>query len=304
MTERTLAPLGSDNMRRISNSEVSTWLTCEKKYYYGFDLNLEPKVSGGALGKGTLLHEILADYYLLLKYGATHEAASREARINLQKYMSGTLYPMSTVLEVDKLLQGYWNFYQGDPDWEIIEVEKSYDLPMTEAYEYSLRLDLLVRERSTSALVLVDHKTAFNFWTQDDLDLNPQFPKYIGALRGNGVYVDKAVLNQIRTRVIKNPTMDQMYRRAVQKPSIAKVTQSMREQVLTSNKIVQHRNLPVEVQSANSVRVLNKTVCQYCNFKALCMSEFDGGDIAPMIATDFQQNTYGYNTPTNDMDEL
>lgn len=318
MTERTIAPLGSaddSNMRRISNSEVATWLTCKRKYYYEFDLNLEPKVSSGALGKGTLLHEGLALYYASLKEwdegagtpgdpaGVTrrHESAVNRARTMLQNFLaSGNGYDFETVMEVDRLLQGYWNFYQGDPNWEILEVEKGYDLAMTEDYEYSLRLDLLVRERNTGAIVLVDHKTAYDFWTEDDLDLNPQFPKYIGSLRANGVNVDKAVLNQIRTRSIKAPTLDQLFRRTVCKPNLAKIGNAMREQVISSMDIMKHRNLPLEVKDQNSVRILSKQVCKFCNVKSLCLAEYDGGDITVAKETDFRQRTYGYNPTDNE----
>ena len=307
MTEHLIAPLisdGGDVTRRISNSEVGTFLTCEKKYYYEFGLNLEPRVAGGALGKGTLLHEVLAEYYQCLKDGDNYDQARYVARSGLQRYLSSTEYNAETVMEVDRLLQGYWNYYQGDPDWEILEVEKGYDLSMTEDYEYSLRLDLLVRERDTGLVVLVDHKTAYDFWTQDDLDLNPQFPKYIGALRANGIMVDKAILNQIRSRSIKNPTMDQMYRRTVCKPSMAKIQNAMREQVLASQEIVKFRALPLEVQAANSKRILNKAVCKNCNVKPLCLSEFDGGDITVAVQTDFKQRTYGYNPTDVDMSAL
>lgn len=304
MTEHSLAPLGvtadgHDHMRRISNSEVATWLTCKRKYYYEFDLNLEPRISSGALGKGTLLHEGLAVYYEDLQAGNSHKVATEVARTRLQSYLSASEYDFETVMEVDRLLQGYWNFYQGDPNWEILEVEKGYDLSMTEDYEYSLRLDLLVRERDTGLVVLVDHKTAYDFWTEDDLDLNPQFPKYIGSLRANGVNVDKAVLNQIRTRSIKAPTMEQLFRRTTCKPSLAKIQNAMREQVISSMEIIQHRALPVEVQAANSVRLLNKTMCKFCNVKSLCLAEYDGGDISVSIETDFRPRTYGYN-PTED----
>lgn len=309
MSEHSVLPNGgaapylgdASNMRRISNSEVSTWLTCQRKYYYEFDLNLQPRRQGKALGRGVLLHDVLALYYERLKAGCTHSVAVTDARARLQTYLADDAFGMDTVAEVDNLLRGYWDYYQGDPDWEILEVEKGYDLALTEDYEYALRLDLLVKSRSTGQTILVDHKTAYDFWTEDDLDLNPQFPKYIGSLRANGVFVDKAILNQIRTRKLKNPTGEDLFRRTVCKPSIAKVQNAIREQVLSSREIVKHRALPVEVRASNSKRVLNKMICRNCDVKALCMSEYDGGDITHMIDTDYTQRTYGYNEPTEEM---
>jgi len=295
MTEHSLiAPnLGDANMRRISNSEAACWLTCKRKYFYEFDLNLEPKVVGQALGRGVLLHDVLALYYERLKAGVSHNVAVVDARARLQTFMASL--PMETVMEVDRLLQGYWNYYQGDKDWEILEVEKSYDLPLTEEYEYALRLDLLVRVRSTGAIVLVDHKTTYDFWSADDLDLNPQFPKYIGSLRANGVAVDYALLNQIRTRSIKNPDANDLFRRVDYRPSRQKVANAIREQVIVNQEIVKHRSLPIEVRGNMATRVLNKQICKYCDMKPLCMSEYDGGEIKHMVDNDYKQRTYGYN---------
>ncbi len=295
MSERTLGSVHND-MRRISNSEVATWLTCKRKYYYEFDLALEPVKSSPALGRGILLHEVLANYYQCLKDGFTHEAAIVNARQLLQTFMANNSYGMETVIEVDRLLAGYWAHYKGDPDWEILEVERGYDVELTSAYEYALRLDLLVKSRSTGHVILVDHKTAYDFWSADDLDLNPQFPKYIGSLRANGLKVDKAILNQIRTRKLKAPGPDDLYRRTVSNPSNAKVANAMREQMLASEEIVAHRALPVEVQEATAIRLLNKAGgCKFCDVKPLCMSEYDGGNITHMVANEFKKRTYGYN---------
>jgi hypothetical protein len=68
MTEHGLAITSeaSDlvDTRRISNSEVSTWLTCQQRYYYEFDLKLAPIHNTEALSRGILGHEVLAKYYI------------------------------------------------------------------------------------------------------------------------------------------------------------------------------------------------------------------------------------------------
>lgn len=305
MTEHTIAPnLGNATMRRISNSESATWNNCERKYYYEFDLAVEPKQRGTALGRGILLHEILAFYYDAIKRGEKHVSAVNEARSMLLKHMNDPGFAVEVVLQVDKMLKGYWDFYKGDPNWRILHVEKSYDLAITPSYEYSLRLDLFVEDLTSGAHILVDHKTAYNFWKSDDLELSPQFPKYIGALRANGHRVDYAILNQLRTREIKAPTNDQLWQRTRFEPSKAKVANAFREHILTSEQIVKHRSLPMEARANTVTRVLNKQICQYCDMKPLCLSEYDGGDITHMLTNDFQPRTYGYNAAATDMDAL
>jgi hypothetical protein len=84
MTEHGLAITSeaSDlvDTRRISNSEVSTWLTCQQRYYYEFDLKLAPIHNTEALSRGILGHEILAHYYIARKSGHAHEDCVAMAR--------------------------------------------------------------------------------------------------------------------------------------------------------------------------------------------------------------------------------
>ena len=302
MTEHFVGPtspvqnLGA-NMRKISNSETATWLQCRKKYYYEFDLELEPNVRGQALGRGIMLHDVLANYYENRVDGKSHDASVEAANTHLSAYMQNPGYSLDTVLEVKGLLAGYWGFYSNDEGWEILEIEQAKELPLTDDFLYSLRFDLLVRERATGKVALVDHKTTYDFWSIDDAELNGQFPKYIGAMRANGYQVDKVIINQIRTRKLKNPSPTDLFRRQDCVPSRAKIANLVREHVMVSQEIVKHKELPLEVRSAVTPRCLNKMICKYCDVKSLCLSELDGGDITTAIATDFKKRTYGYNNP-------
>ncbi len=285
-----------DSMRKISNSEVACWLNCKRKYYYEHDLNLEPKIRGEALGRGILLHEVMAHYYTSLKHGSLHDVAVKVATEFLTTFISSPNYNMETVMEVRSLCQQYWEFYKNDKSWEILEVEQTRNLPLNTDFEYDLKFDLLVLEIPTGKICLVDHKTTYNFWDTDKIELNAQFPKYIGTLRANDQPVDKVIINQIRTR----KDARERFKRVDCVPSRAKVNTMMREQVMVSQEIYKHRQLPLEVRSATATRNINPEICKWCDSKPLCMSELDGGDITTMIATDFKQNTYGRNLEPKD----
>lgn len=301
MTEHSFGatpPVQEDtSMRKISNSEVATWLACRKKYYYEFDLSLEPNMRGTALGRGILLHDVLAVYYRQIKDGVPHMDAVVKSDEYLTGFLASPSYEMETVMEVRKLLAGYWATYCGDNEWEILEVEQTRELPMNDDFLYSLRFDLLVLERKTGKIALVDHKTCYNFWSHDEVELNAQFPKYVGSLRANGTQVDKVIINMLRTR----KDAKERYKRVDAVPSRMKIANQIREQIMVSQEIVKHKELPIETRSAITPRVLNKTVCQYCDVKSLCMSELDGGDITTAIKSDYKPRTYGYNTPEEEL---
>ena len=284
--------------RKISNSEVSTWLVCERQYYYQFDLNLEPIRHSEALNRGLLGHEILACYYKELQRGRTHEEAMHTAREFLKSFISGNVYDLPVVLEVDNILQSYWAYRQGDPNWRILHVEEQFNVFFTQEFEFSMRLDLLVQDLTTGEVILVDHKFVYDFWTQDDLALNPQLPKYIGALRVNGFKVDRALLNQLRYRKLKEPTPERLFVRESYSPSNQKVVNIVRDQITASEEIMAWRALPLEERGKKAKHILNKVVCKNCPAKLLCQQELDGAPLDYLIQTEYKSRTYGYNEPS------
>jgi hypothetical protein len=287
--------------RHISNSEVGTWNTCQRQYYYSFDLSLEPKRHSAPLSRGILGHDAIAAYYLAIKAGKSPGDAALEARQILRMAMNDTIsFDMEVVMDVDRILNAYFPMTVKDlSDWEILEVESKHDLPMTDDFDMPLRLDLLVRIRSTKEIVLIDHKYTYDFWTEDDLALNPQFPKYVGALRNSDYPIAYCILNQIRTRHLKNPGADDLVRRSIQRPSNAKIRRALTEHIIASQQIAEFRSLAPETRAQVATRVLNKMVCRGCFVKSLCQAEFDGGDIQYLAQNDYKARTYGYNDTPN-----
>lgn len=298
MTEHTSEVVNVANPRKISNSEVSTWLVCQRQYYYQFDLSLEPVYFSEALSRGLLGHEVLAVYYKALKDGVPHDDAVFKARQFLMTYMGGTTYDLSIVLEVDTILQAYWAYRQGDPNWRILHVEEQFTTFLSNEFEFSMRLDLLVQDLTTGEIILVDHKFVYDFWTQDDLMLNPQLPKYIGSLRANNIKVDRAILNQLRYRKLKEPTPERLFVHESYTPTNAKVVNVIRDQITKSQEIIAWRELPLEVRAKKATRILNKIVCKSCPVKTLCTAELDGAPIDYLIKSDYKSRSYGYNEPS------
>jgi hypothetical protein len=122
----------------------------------------------------------------------------------------GSQFDLAIVLELDKILANYWPIAENLP-WEILHVEQQFDVWLTQEFEFSMRLDLLIRDLSDGKIKVVDHKFVYDFWNMDKIRLSGQLPKYIGALRANNIKVDDAILNQIRYRKMKAPTLDQLF---------------------------------------------------------------------------------------------
>lgn len=296
-------------MRRISNSEVGTWLTCRRKYFYAFDMNIAPKKQFNntnsdkvtTLAVGLLGHEILGIYYNALQIGESVEDSIKVARDTLTRFMMDPReYNQMVIVKTLEILNRYWasNAQKDHEIYEVLDVEKEYDLPLTDEFSYVFRFDLLLKIRGTPKIELWDHKFKYDFFSDEAISLSGQTPKYLGALRGNGIYPSAVRLNQIRA---KPPAQTwgskDFFKRTLVSPSNAKVTNAMREQIIASQEISEWRDLPFEIKKATALRSMDSfpSPCTRCSFNLICRMEYDGGNISYVVAKEFGPNTYDYN---------
>lgn len=288
-----------DMARLISNSEVSDFLLCQRKHYYAHLRKLKRKGQSDALTRGIVGHEALASYYEALMDGLSHEAAEDAARRTLMGYLSSpdSLVGQEIVYDLDRILRRYFEFARSD-NWTILAVEKQYGIPINNDFEYTMRLDVLALIDGEP--VLVDHKFKYNFFTQAELDMNAQVPKYIGTLKYNGIPVERGMLNQIRYRVSKDQSDENMFKRTFVKPHPVEIKNTLREQIIVSESIIERRAMTQDEQSEAALRVMSPMICKNCPFIDLCKSELMGGDIALTIRSEFEVNDYGYNDDTQE----
>jgi hypothetical protein len=291
----------ADMPRRVSNSEVSAYQQCQRKWYYGYKLNLEPVTIGKALNRGIIGHDILAAYYTVLMNGAGNYAAAEKAAWScFSTYALDDAADEGMLLELRRLLTRYFSYSRGD-NWKILAVEQSYDIDVNDRFGYVMRLDLLVEINGRT--VLVDHKFVYSHYDQNAIDLNAQMPKYIGALKFNGIEVDYAMLNEImhRTRVKVPYTDEETFQRVILRPNPTEIRTILREQFVTSDKIIELYNS--DNAESEVVRTMNMMTCKNCSFAKLCKSELMGEDITNLLTTDYTANSYGYNkTPDSTVD--
>jgi predicted RecB family nuclease len=143
-----------------------------------------------------------------------------------------------------------------------------------------MKMDLLVQ--LNGELVLVDHKFLYDPYSREVIDILPQMPLYIGALRSHGINVKYGLYNIIRTR---NTKID-LYTTEVLKPSPTRVKQAMAEQIETMKRIEQ--GVPFRVRTANKMN------CGNCQFNSLCATELRGEDTTLLRTHYFKPNEYGY----------
>lgn len=282
-------------MRLISNSEVASWLQCRQKYYFEYVLDLEPKIMSDAINKGVLYHAALEGYYAGKSMGFSEQDCRDAAEEPLFAAAQAANADVIEIMKSRDLLTAYFDFYmKNDERYKVFAVETKLKLDMSDDFALVGTLDLVWQDLEDGYYIPVDHKSSYNFWSPDQAGISGQFIKYVAILRGMGLPVKNVMINQLRTRPLKNPTADQLFQRAWLFPTEARIKSVMAQHVRAGNEIMEFRAL--EDQEERIIPIYDKYICSNCPFLSLCDSKSNGAPIEYQIRADYQKRTgYGYN---------
>lgn len=278
--------------RNISNTEVTTYLTCRRMYFYQFILELQPKKLGKPLLRGIIFHEVMEIYWKARLNGMNHLQSMAEAQ---KKFADITVEsPVDVLMEVQVIWTRYMEAHNGWPNWRPLGAEETIKIPISDTLTFTFKYDFYYQDLETGAYYVLDYKLTYDFWTEWEHKLNAQMPKYIAGMQSAGFRVDGGMLEEVRTREVK--TTDK-WRSTPYHPSAYKIRGFITQHIDASMEIEAFRALPTAEQKKDALPVLNKFgACKFCNFRDLCEAEVAGEtDISGMIAVGYEQSTYGYN---------
>ena len=290
------------SMPSVSHSEVDSYLLCRRKHYYGYGLSLERVSTSHSLATGTAGHRILEAFYgHLLDLAATPQAQLERFDLGMEKAKK----------EYDAIVQeGYedapnraslyeiffnedWGYFANEflvrKGWTVLAVEEEFSLVYDEenGSSYPFVVDMIVRDPEGN-FVVIDHKFVYDFYTPEQTDLQPQIPKYIGALRAMNYEISYGAYNMVRTRKLKTPDSSSMNYFMILKPNTDRVLNTFMEQLGVAAEIQALKELSIEEQSSRAYRTANKMVCQSCSFRNVCSTELMGGNTELMIKTEYK----------------
>ena len=212
----------------VSYSELDTYRQCPLKHHILYGQRwTKPAKEGSALDKGSRYHMVMEEHYRLIKaYQDEHnhknpkEGSQEEADLLevCAIAVKELLWDPQRGAWYDDVAELIWWMYQGHvanygtmPEWRIMAVEHQIITPLRDErgrrtrYHLKAKLDLIIRERGTSGLWVVDHKSAGNLPSDFELDIDDQFGLYTWAMREVG----KAVIGSLhacnRTQRNKTP---------------------------------------------------------------------------------------------------
>jgi hypothetical protein len=289
-------------MPSVSHSEVDSYLLCRRKHYYGYGLSLQRVRESDSLATGVAGHKILEAFYrAILNEGQTVEQQQEafykglDAALNTwsdlvkEGYVDGDRRAKLQDILFDREY-GYFNHeFFVKKGWRVLAVEAEFNLQYDDETQaqYPFVVDMIVQDPEGN-YVVIDHKFVYDFYTPEATDLQPQIPKYIGALRALGHEISYGGYNMLRTRKIKEPTPESNNYFMILKPNTTRITTTFMEQLGVAAEIQALKELPLEDQEKRAYRTANKMICQSCSFRDLCSTELMGGNVELMKKTEYK----------------
>lgn len=207
----------------VSYSELDTYRQCPLKHYLAYVLRYKkPPKEGSALSKGSLYHKIMEAHFREIKaaqdqngrVGKIPERLQRDLLDHIHEDIvvpmlidpaTGEYYTQDHDL-IHWMYNGYVDNWGINPEWRVVAVEHNIVTPLRDIrgrrtrYHIKMKIDLIVRDRSTGALWVVDHKSGANLPTQMDLEIDDQFGLYTWGMREVGRPVQGSVHLANRTQ--------------------------------------------------------------------------------------------------------
>jgi hypothetical protein len=285
-------------MPSVSHSEVDSYLLCRRKHYYGYGLSLERISTSHSLATGTAGHRVLETFYRSIldndnapdSWDTALDAARNEYEAIVKEGYEDA--PNRAELR-EMLFNEDWGYFANEfmvrNGWTILAVEAEFSLVYDEEIgsSYPFVVDLIVKDPD-GKYVVIDHKFVYDLYTPSQTDLQPQIPKYIGALRAMNHEVAYGAYNMVRTRKLKTPDASSMNYFMILKPNTERVLNTFMEQLGVAAEIQALKELPIEDQSKRAYRTANKMVCQSCSFRDICSTELIGGNTQLMLKTEYK----------------
>ena len=289
-------------MPSVSHSEVDSYLLCRRKHYYGYGLSLERISTSQSLATGTAGHRVLEAFYAhIMSLSDTAQGQLKNFDLGVERarevydeiIAEGYEDANNRATLHDMLFNEEYGYFANEfmvrNGWRILAVEAEFSLTYDTDTQstYPFVVDLIV-EDPEGRFVVIDHKFVYDFYTPEQTDLQPQIPKYIGALRAMNHEIVYGAYNMVRTRKLKTPEPDNMTYFMILKPNTERVLNTFTEQLGVAAEIQALKELPLEEQSKRAYRTANKMVCQSCSFRDICSTELIGGNTQLMMKTEYK----------------
>lgn len=277
---------------KISNTQISDAQTCEMRFFFAQVRKLRLKKMPVPLQRGLDGHEMFEAGFKAYQAGGDFQACSDAIEpIAMRLTAEGNYESLKAyrfVLAVIALA-----FQE---EWEIIDCEKHESYPINDEDDYVYTPDLVIRYTTgihRGSLCMLDFKFAAQPWTEAEINVYQQVPKYIR-------YWNKTHDEQIKhgrlvfliTGAPQGATGGKLYQIKPIPLEKAKL-----DRIEFENEILVKRTANLRRTNGddptNYTRTVNTFQCKRCFFKDdLCPISLKGKDIEKYVAVKYEINDY------------
>lgn len=317
----------------MSNSELSTWRRCRRRWFIAYFLQKGRSNDGeaGVRQLGSRIHTALEGYY---GYGVDPVATIRDIYLeDVATAQDEERMALADALRKEselavRMVEGYveWVTETGaDEGLEVVHTEQKLVVPFGTHNGYDVRLkgrlDLRVRREHDGASLYIDHKTVGGFETDPDiLHLDGQFRFYnmlehLHASREGTErpFIAGGIRNMIR-RVKRTATAKPpFYKREVIQHNDEDLRSTWRQTLTTVTEITAARQFfsAVDISDDEHHQLAAQpnfmpSLCRWdCDFKSVCGMMDDGSDWLRMLEQEFvDADPYAHYSPSTRWENL
>lgn len=272
-------------MSSYSNSAINTFDVCRLSYFYRYVENLQ------RIDEDSGAHH--------LEFGKAFHAALESLYTNgdmkLAQQVMREQYPVQldltdlakTADNACYALIKYWEHYDSDRDWEIIDVVEGRNFRED---GFGVKPDLVVKDRQ-GQLLLIDHKTTGSYLNYDYFaryDPNSQISHYMSWCREKYGFCDGFVVNAIRFAFLQRKSKDRAagfnveFERQTFQRTAAQIDITLRATAEAISDIER-------CQSTGYWRPNEQpNACKFCTYKSLCAAGWNWSEDSQLILSQFR----------------
>ena len=284
----------------VSYSELDTAKQCPLKHQFAYvERWSKPQLPDSALAKGTAWHLVLETHYNALRRGGTLAAARDAVEIVIEGRVHEDLRDL-----VWWMYNGYTDYWGADDDWKILAVEHAAECRLLtpsghrSQFVLKMKIDLVVREKRTGNIKVIDHKSGKDLPTARAFELDDQFGLYTWAMRQMGKRVFSSEWNAARTLRLKADLatpgatpLDERFKRIPLYRTDKELTMIAQEAYLQARARYRQQR-EVKALGIDSPRHTDPDRCNWkCDYQEPCLAGRKGVDMRKFLrAKGFEQD--------------
>ena len=274
-------------MTKVSNSQIMSLQTCERRFYYEHILKIKPREFPVNVRRGIFGHELAECFFKAMQAGLSYEECVDSMQLLIMDNLTD-----AELLKAYRLVCAF-GAYAFQAGWKIIQVEEN-SLLEVEANEFAYTPDLIIEwtkgpKRGNRGIL--DFKFTGQYWTDKEIRVYQQLPKYmIYHNKVNKTKVTNCALIMLNTRASADATGEKLFLIKWVPVGKAKLQEIERENEILIERVA---HVKATYKPEDYMRTVSNFTCKFCFFSEdICPMELEGLDVSKVLKHNYEINTY------------